>query len=115
MTLTDQRLHYTWKNRQRWSSAKPVGPIAQEIISKAKCGCGPVLAGLCHSWSLVVPDALQGTSWPVRLHSGVLTVKVQSSAVRFELEQFGQGRLLELLRGMPPERQIKRIQWVVGY
>lgn len=111
---SDRILGHVWNNRQRRPAARHIGPTATYIVSKLKRSGATSFDDIVSSWMTIIPDCLRDKCQPLRFSRGVLTVAVTSSAIKFELEQFDNGRLLEMINNVQDSARVTSIRWVVG-
>jgi len=90
-----------------------VGKVLQALIPKLGLGQAVKEADILAAWQGIVGDFLAGHSRPERLVSGVLSVRVVQSSVRYELDRNWNPRILEKLRAQFGEKMVREIRFIL--
>ncbi len=95
---TDRHLDNLWQNGQRNVRYRQAGALASDMLDVLRKNNSSSLNKLRAGWVELVGEELGGLCAPLKLKSGVLTVGVYNSDVRFYIEQFHRSALLERIR-----------------
>jgi hypothetical protein len=91
------------KARKRGRGPERIGEILDKMFkSRALRREPPGITGLRSRWEEVVGPDLAGSMVPVKAVDGVLFVRVESSALFFEMTNFGSDKLLKRIDDILP-------------
>jgi hypothetical protein len=91
------------------SSAVPIGSLIGDLLRSRGLTRRAHPAGFSAAWKEAVGADRAGSTRVTGLRGGVLTVEVESAALRCELETFYHEDLLDRLRVLAPKSDIRKI------
>ena len=91
------------------SAAVPIGRLIGDLLRSRGLTARAHPAGLASAWRQAVGAEREKSTRVTGLRGGVLTVEVESAALRCELETFYHEDLLDRLRVLAPKSAIRKI------
>jgi hypothetical protein len=96
--MEDAVLQTVWQQRQRPVGYQPLSASMDVLVGKTLIKRVKQVASLVDIWEDVIPEPLLGHTALQSFKSGVLTVMVDSSSFRFQLQQLLNGGLVKQLQ-----------------
>ena len=102
-----------WKRKPKPESAVKLGDTLNQLLKRRITPQQARFIPVARLWRELLPAELGRGCEIVKLSGGQLTVRVESPAVKFELQLCGP-KLLEQLQQKCPRARVKKIRFVLG-
>jgi len=112
--MENQQLQWVQKNRQRRSTARPVGELVEKVINSSRVSGSP--------WRRRLIAVLEAHGGPelleqvriIDVRNGELILQVVEPAVRYQLRLVFEQRLLDAIQSELPEAGIHTVRFTAG-
>jgi len=111
-SLLHRQLRQQWVNGQRRQTATALGELVESFRRRLGDGKDSQLHRIQQLWPDLVGADLAGQCFPNALRRGILTVLVETSAARFELELRSTG-ILERVKELRPRLPVNGLRFLL--
>ena len=111
--MDDAVLQTVWQQRQRPVGYRPLSASMDTLVGKTLAKRVKQVASLVDVWEEIIPEPLLGHTALEGFRNGTLTVQVNSSSFRFQLQQLLNGGLMRDLQARCPE-PLNKVRLVPG-
>ena len=111
--MDDAVLQTVWQQRQRPIGYRPLAASMDVLVGKTLAKRVKQIASLVDIWEEIIPEPLLGHTALESFKAGTLTVAVDSSSFRFQLQQLLNGGLVAQLQARCAE-PLNKVRLVPG-